>query len=92
MTEQPAKFRVACPEGHTRGLRLRFVADAPIRLVQSRDLRYLEPSLSPSTCVEVQAVESEPVVDGGVWCPFCDAWYAEEDCIQPLDAAARLPS
>ena len=81
MAKQPRATRVACPEGHTDGLQLRVVADAPIRLVDAGDLHYLEPVLVPGECVEVVDVEGQPGVDGGVWCPTCDEWFEADACI-----------
>jgi hypothetical protein len=68
---------------------LRFVADAPFRLVKMGTFQYLEPMLTPAKCVEVQDVDSQPGVDGGVWCPICEEWYDEEDCLPALDDAGN---
>lgn len=87
MAKLRSGIRAACPKGHTDELRLRFVADAPLRLVDLGRLRYLEPILTPAKHVEVQAVDSQPGIDGGVWCPTCEEWYEEGECFSPLDDA-----
>lgn len=77
------RFAAACPKGHREGLQLRFVADAPFTVLPNGD--GLDPTLEKPSEVEVQEPGSEPGVDSGVWCPECDEWYGESECIHPTD-------
>jgi len=82
MAKKEPEFHVACPEGHTDELRVRFVSDAPLRPVDLGAFRCLEPVLTPAKRVEVVDVDGQPGVDSGVWCPTCEEWYRERECIQ----------
>jgi hypothetical protein len=80
MATSTDRFVAACPQGHRANLLLRLVVDVPVVGARA-DGSGLEPDL---TKAEVQEGEGDLGVDGGVWCPACEEWYEEEDCVRGL--------
>lgn len=80
----PPKFAHACPNGH-RELLLRAVIDLEVTGAD-------EDSLECSTDLlreDVDRCGGTKGIDGGVWCPACDEWFEEEECIWPADDAGN---
>lgn len=80
----PPKFAHACPNGH-RELQLRAVIDLDVAGAG-------EDSLECSTDLlweDVDRCGGTKGIDGGVWCPACDEWFEEEECIWPADDAGN---
>jgi hypothetical protein len=74
------RFVVACPRGHRENLLLRLVVDVPVVGARA-DGDGLKPDL---TKPEIQEGDGDLGVDGGVWCPACEDWYEEGECVRPL--------
>jgi hypothetical protein len=76
----------ACPEGHAEGLVLRWVVDVPV-VGPRPDGSGLEVDEKE---FEVQEGDGVLGVDGGVWCPACEQWYEEEECVQEKPTRRRV--
>lgn len=87
MPKKRSQRVLACPQGHRDDLLLRLVVDVPAML----DGGVVNGHLSDESQIDVVEGGGTPGVDGGVWCPTCEEWYEESDCIHPADAAPVMP-
>jgi hypothetical protein len=75
------RYVAACPEGHVDDLQLRRPCDFAVR----KELRgpYVEADFRRGTPDE--EADGEVGVTCGVWCPACEQWFDEEDCVHEAD-------
>lgn len=77
------KHAIACPKGHTKDLLLRVVVDCPVILGGAG----IEPALSEDC--EIQPPSGSIGCDDGIWCPHCEEWYDDSECVWPADDAGN---
>lgn len=82
------KYAAACPKGHAKGLQLRRPADFEVAGA-SPDGSMLDLASETAPASVDWEADGEPGVTSGVWCPTCDGWYFEEECIHPADDAGN---
>ena len=70
------KYELACPQGHD-DLIVRCVVDYPAILAADGSCAIPDLSSTP----DIQERGGSLGVDAGVWCPTCEEWYWETDCV-----------
>ena len=84
-----ATHGVCCPKGHTEGLQVRRIFDCPVALVRPDELDFDDTRRVDFEPVDYDVRSNEPGVDSGVWCPTCEEWFNEDECVHPLDDAGN---
>jgi hypothetical protein len=86
------RWAACCPKGHEKDLQLRRPADFKITGVAGAG-DYLECEESEPESVDWEE-DGTPGVVSGVWCPTCDEWYLESECLHACDDAGNpeIPS
>lgn len=80
----------ACPKGHT-DLQIRFPCEFKVIGVgggTTLNDAYLEADLLVVVDMDVEVDQhQEPGITSGVWCPACEEWYRQHECIQEQEVA-----